>query len=59
MSYKPTNFRSTIIKPYYTLPEISQEKEEIENIESSDDDRDEPIDTEKQPVKIRFIIVIH
>jgi hypothetical protein len=48
MPYKPTNFRSTIIKPYYilSLPEISQKKkkEKIENIEFPDDDKDEPID---------------
>jgi hypothetical protein len=49
MPYELTNFRSTVIKLYYilSLPEISQEKEEIEDIESSDDDRDEPIDTEE------------
>jgi hypothetical protein len=46
--HRPTNFRSTVIKPYYILPlpEVSQEeeKEEIENIEPPDDDKDEPID---------------
>jgi hypothetical protein len=48
MPYRPTNFRSIVIKPYYILPEASQEEEkEIESIESLDDDRDEPIDTEK------------
>jgi hypothetical protein len=49
MSHKSTNFRSTVIKLYYILPlpEIFQEKKEIENIESSDDDRDESIDAEE------------
>jgi hypothetical protein len=45
MSHRPTNFQSTIIKPYYILSETSQkEKKEIKDIESPDDDRDEPID---------------
>jgi hypothetical protein len=45
MPYRPTNFRSIVIKLYYilSLPEISQEEEEIENIKSLNDDRDEPI----------------
>jgi hypothetical protein len=48
MPYKPTNFRSIIIKLYYILPEAPQEKEEeIEDIKSPDDDRDEPIDAEE------------
>jgi hypothetical protein len=49
MSYRPTNFRLTVIKLYYilSLPEISQEKKEIENIEFPDDDRDEPINVKK------------
>jgi hypothetical protein len=47
MSHGPTNFRSTVIKSYYILLEASQEKEEIEGIESPDDDKDEPIDAEK------------
>jgi hypothetical protein len=61
MSYGPTNFRSTVIKLYYILSffEISQEKKEIENIKSLDDDRDEPINAEEQPVIKYFIIVIH
>jgi hypothetical protein len=61
MSYKPTNFRSIVVKLYYilSLPEISQEKKEIEDIESPDDDRDELIDAEKQPVMKHFMIVIH
>jgi hypothetical protein len=45
MSHRPTNFRSTVIKSYYTLPEISQKKsKKIEGIKFFDDDRDEPID---------------
>jgi hypothetical protein len=49
MPYRPTNFRSTVIKLYYILPlpETSQEEKEIEDIEFPDDDRDEPIDAEK------------
>jgi hypothetical protein len=48
MSYRLTNFRSIVIKSYYILSEAPQEEEEeIENIEFSDDDRDEPIDAEK------------
>jgi hypothetical protein len=49
MPYGPTNFRSIIIKSYYilSLSEVSQEKKEIEDIESPDDDRDEPINIEK------------
>jgi hypothetical protein len=49
MSYGPTNFRSTVIKSYYILSEVSQEEEEkeIEGIEPPDDDRDEPIDIEE------------
>jgi hypothetical protein len=49
MSYRPTNFRSIIIKLYYILSlfEISQEKEEIESIKSFDDDRDELINVEE------------
>jgi hypothetical protein len=49
MPYKPTNFRSTVIKPYYilSLPEASQKKKEIEDIESPDDDRNEPINAKK------------
>jgi hypothetical protein len=60
MPYKLTNFRSIVVKLYYILPEASQEEEkEIENIKSPDDDRDEPIDAEKQLVMKHFIIVIH
>jgi hypothetical protein len=49
MSYRPTNFRSTVIKLYYILPlsKISQKEEEIENIKSLDDDRDELINVEE------------
>jgi hypothetical protein len=49
MPYRPTNFRSIIVKLYYILPlsEVSQEKEEIENIKSFDDDKDEPIDAKE------------
>jgi hypothetical protein len=47
MPYGPTNFRSTVIKPYYIFPEAPQEEEEIEGIEPSNDDRDEPIDVEE------------
>jgi hypothetical protein len=49
MFYKPTNFRSTVIKLYYilSLPEVSQEKEEIENIKLFDDDKDEPINAKE------------
>jgi hypothetical protein len=48
MPHRPTNFRSTVIKLYYILSEISQEeKEGIEGIEFPDNDRDEPIDTKK------------
>jgi hypothetical protein len=60
MPYRPTNFRSTVIKPYYILPEVSQEEEEeIEGIKSPDDDRDEPIDAEEQPVIKHPMIVIY
>jgi hypothetical protein len=60
MPYGPTNFRSTIIKPYYILLEASQEEEEeIENIESPDDDRDESINAEKQPVRMYLMVVIY
>jgi hypothetical protein len=60
MPYRPTNFRSTVIKPYYILPEIPQKKEEeIEGIKFPDDDRDEPIDAEKQPIIKYFIVVIY
>jgi hypothetical protein len=63
MPHKPTNFQSTIIKLYYILPEAPQEKEEekkkIEGIKSPDDDRDEPIDAEKQPVIKYPMVVIH
>ena len=61
MPYRPTNFRSTVIKLYYILPlpETSQEKKEIENIESPDDDRDELINAEKQPVMKYFMVVIY
>jgi hypothetical protein len=61
MPYKPTNFRSTVIKLYYILPllETSQEKEEIENIKSFDDDKDEPINVKKQSVMKHLIVVIH
>jgi hypothetical protein len=48
MPHRPTNFRSTVIKLYYILSEISQEeKEGIEDIEFPDNDRDEPINTKK------------
>jgi hypothetical protein len=61
MPYGLTNFRSTVIKSYYILPlpEISQEKKEIEDIESPDDDKDKPIDAKKQPVIKYLIVVIH
>jgi hypothetical protein len=61
MPYKPTNFRLTVIKLYYilSLPEISQEKKEIENIEPPNDDRDESINAKKQPVMKHSIIVIY
>jgi hypothetical protein len=59
MPHGPTNFRSTVVKPYYTLFEASQEEEEIEGIELSDDDRDEPIDAEEQPVMKHLMVVIH
>jgi hypothetical protein len=61
MPHKPTNFRSTVIKLYYilSLPKTSQEEKEIENIEFPDDDKDEPINIEKQPVMKYPIIVIH
>jgi hypothetical protein len=63
MPYRLTNFRSTVVKPYYILPllEVSQEKEEkeIEGIKPPDDDRDEPIDAEKQPVMKHPMVVIH
>jgi hypothetical protein len=60
MPHGPANFRSIIVKSYYTLPEASQEeKEEIEGIKPFGDDRDEPIDAEKQPIKIRLMIVIY
>jgi hypothetical protein len=59
MPHGPTNFRSTVVKPYYILPlpEASQEEEEIE--EPPDDDRDEPIDAEEQPVMKHPMVVIH
>ena len=59
MSYGSTNFRSTIIKLYYILPlsKISQEEEEIEK--PPDDDRDEPIDIEKQSVIKHLMVVIY
>jgi hypothetical protein len=44
MPYKLMNFRLTIVKLYYTLPEISQEEEEIEDIELFNSDKDEFID---------------
>jgi hypothetical protein len=49
MPYRLTNFRSTVIKLYYilSLPETSQKKKEIENIEFPDNDRDEPIDAKE------------
>jgi hypothetical protein len=49
MPYGPTNFRSTVVKLYYILSEVSQEEEEekIEGIEPPDDDRNEPIDAEE------------
>jgi hypothetical protein len=61
MPYKPTNFRSTVIKSYYilSLSEVSQEKKEIENIESFNDDRDEPINVKKQSVMKYLMIVIY
>jgi hypothetical protein len=47
--YRPTNFRSIIVKSYYILsfPEISQKKKEIEGIEPFDDNRDKSIDIKK------------
>jgi hypothetical protein len=61
MSYKLTNFRSIVIKPYYilSLPETFQEEEEIENIESFNDDKNEFINAKKQPVIKHFIVVIY
>jgi hypothetical protein len=61
MPYGPTNFRSTVIKPYYILPfpEASQEEKEIEDIESLDDDRDELINAEEQPVMKYPMVVIY
>jgi hypothetical protein len=60
MPYRPTNFRSTVIKLYYILPEVSQEEEkEIEGIEPPDDDKDEPIDAKEQPVMKHFMVVIY
>jgi hypothetical protein len=60
MPHKPTNFRLTVIKPYYILSEASQEEEEeIEDIEFPDDDRDESIDVKEQPVMKYFMVVIY
>jgi hypothetical protein len=60
MPYRPTNFRSIVIKPYYILPEIPQEKkEEIEGIKSLNDDKDESIDTEKQSIMKYPMVIIH
>src|SRR5271156_6930345 len=61
MPHGPTNFRSTVVKPYYILPlpEAPQEEEGIEGIEPSDDDRDGPIDAEEQPVRMHPMVVIH
>ena len=42
--YKLTNFRSTIVKPYYTLLETPQKEEEIEDIELFDSDKNKLID---------------
>jgi hypothetical protein len=49
MSHEPTNFRSIVVKSYYilSLPETSQEEEEIENIKSFNDDRDESINAKE------------
>jgi hypothetical protein len=49
MPYRPTNFRSTVVKLYYilSLPETSQEKKEIENIKFLNDNRDEPINAKE------------
>jgi hypothetical protein len=44
MPYGLTNFRLTVIKLYYTLPEAPQKEEEIEDIKSFDSDKDEFID---------------
>jgi hypothetical protein len=44
MPHGLTNFRLTIVKSYYTLPEAPQEKEEIEDIELFDSDKDKFID---------------
>jgi hypothetical protein len=59
MPHKPTNFRSTVIKPYYILPlpETSQEEKKIEK--PPNDDRNEPIDAKEQPVIKHPIVVIH
>jgi hypothetical protein len=59
MPHRSTNFRSTVIKPYYILPfpKASQKKKEIEK--SPDDDRDEPIDAKKQSIIKYPIVVIH
>jgi hypothetical protein len=63
MPYGLTNFRSIVIKSYYILPflEIFQKEEEkeIEGIEPLDDDKDESIDAEEQPVMKYSIVVIH
>ena len=58
MPYGPADFRSTVVKPYYTLPEAPQEEEDAE-IGPVDRDRDEPSDrdspfeddTERQSIK--------
>jgi hypothetical protein len=50
MPHKPTNFRSTVIKPYYILPlpeAPQEEEEEIEGTEPPDDDKDEPINAKE------------
>ena len=59
MPYGSTNFRSTVVKPYYILTEIPQ-GEKIENTKPFDEDRNELIgqaylfknDIEKRPIEI-------
>jgi hypothetical protein len=59
MPYGPTNFRSTVVKPYYILTEIPQ-GEEIENTEFFDENKDELTDqtyfpkndAEERPIEV-------
>jgi hypothetical protein len=65
MSYKLTNFRSTVVKPYYTLPETPQEEKGIEDIEPFDSDKDKLIDqtpflknnAEERPRPISIVVI--